>query len=68
MRYQPLRAHRTPQRTLDRYRSPFPVPSSQDLVGRKRASDAKAIHVLSSGIKAAATWGRVEVMQVGSGY
>lgn len=33
----------------------------------KKASDAKTIHVLSSGLKAAATWGRVEAMQVGAG-
>lgn len=36
----------------------------KDVIGRKRPEDAKTIHVLSSGLKAAATWGRVEVLQV----
>ncbi len=30
---------------------------------RRRAEDAKAIHVLSSGLKAGATWARVETLQ-----
>ena len=33
------------------------------MVVRKDPKDAKAIHILSSGIKAAATWGRVEILQ-----
>jgi acyl-CoA oxidase len=33
------------------------------MVARKSPADAKAIHVLSSGIKAAATWTRVETLQ-----
>ncbi|EFJ48478.1 hypothetical protein VOLCADRAFT_104659 [Volvox carteri f. nagariensis] len=33
------------------------------LTAARRPADAKAIHVLSSGLKAAATWGRVEAMQ-----
>ena len=31
---------------------------------RKRPQDAKAIHVMSSGLKAGATWSRVEILQV----
>lgn len=38
--------------------------SLKELLCRKRSEDAKAIHVLSSGLKAAATWGRVEALQV----
>ena len=30
---------------------------------RKRPQDAKAIHVMSSGLKAGATWSRVEILQ-----
>jgi hypothetical protein len=33
------------------------------MVERRRPQDAKAIHVLSSGVKAAATWSRVEALQ-----
>lgn len=35
----------------------------QAMVVQKDPKDAKAIHILSSGIKAAATWGRVEILQ-----
>ena len=35
----------------------------KDVIERKRPEDAKVIHVLSSGIKAVATWTRVETMQ-----
>ncbi|GBF88240.1 hypothetical protein Rsub_00952 [Raphidocelis subcapitata] len=35
----------------------------KDLVAAGRPSDAKTIHIFSSGIKAAATWTRVEVLQ-----
>ncbi|KAG2451240.1 hypothetical protein HYH02_003847 [Chlamydomonas schloesseri] len=41
----------------------FALGHLKSLVAAKKASDAKAIHVLSSGLKAAATWGRVEAMQ-----
>lgn len=35
----------------------------KEMVARRRPQDAKAIHVLTSGIKAAATWSRVEALQ-----
>eukprot|EP00198_Chlamydomonas_reinhardtii_P002617 XP_001691953.1 predicted protein [Chlamydomonas reinhardtii] len=41
----------------------FALGHLKSLVAAKKASDAKTIHVLSSGLKAAATWGRVEAMQ-----
>ncbi|GAX74251.1 hypothetical protein CEUSTIGMA_g1700.t1 [Chlamydomonas eustigma] len=37
--------------------------SLKNILDRKQAQDAKVIHVLSSGIKAAATWWRVEGLQ-----
>ena len=37
--------------------------SLKDILDRKQAKDAKLIHVLSSGLKAAATWLRVEGLQ-----
>ena len=37
---------------------------AQALYMRKRPQDAKAIHVMSSGLKAGATWSRVEILQV----
>lgn len=40
----------------------FPHPL-QEMVARKSPADVKAIHVLSSGLKAAATWSRVEALQ-----
>lgn len=36
----------------------------QTLYMRKRPQDAKAIHVMSSGLKAGATWSRVDILQV----
>lgn len=36
----------------------------QALYMRKRPQDAKAVHVMSSGLKAGATWSRVEILQV----
>ncbi|GIL55049.1 hypothetical protein Vafri_10685 [Volvox africanus] len=41
----------------------FALGHLKTLMAARRTSDAKAIHVLSSGLKAAATWGRVEAMQ-----
>ncbi|GFH26215.1 acyl-coenzyme A oxidase, partial [Haematococcus lacustris] len=35
----------------------------KEMVAAKRAQDGKTIHVLSSGLKAAATWSRVETLQ-----
>lgn len=35
----------------------------QDLAAKGDPQDAKAIHVLSSGLKAAATWSRVDILQ-----
>ena len=35
----------------------------QDLHAKGDAKDGKAIHVLSSGLKAATTWSRVEILQ-----
>lgn len=35
----------------------------QSVFERKRPQDAKLIHVMSSGLKAAATWSRVEILQ-----
>lgn len=35
----------------------------QALYMRKRAEDGKQIHVISSGLKAGATWHRVEILQ-----
>ena len=32
-------------------------------VGQKSAADAKAIHVISSGLKAGSTWSRVDTLQ-----
>ena len=40
------------------------LPRWQALYMRKRPQDAKAIHVMSSGLKAGATWSRVEILQV----
>lgn len=37
--------------------------SLKELMDRKQPSDAKAVHVVSSGLKAGATWTRVEVLQ-----
>jgi hypothetical protein len=37
---------------------------AQALYMRKRPQDGKAIHVMSSGLKAGATWSRVEILQV----
>lgn len=37
--------------------------SLQELAAKGDPGDGKAIHVLSSGLKAAATWGRVEILQ-----
>ena len=36
------------------------------LVKQKGPADAKQIHVMSSGLKAGATWSRVEILQVRS--
>jgi len=33
------------------------------MIASNKPQDAKAVHVLSSGLKAAATWGRVETLQ-----
>ena len=34
------------------------------LVKQRSPADAKQIHVMSSGLKAGATWSRVEILQV----
>ena len=34
------------------------------LVGQKSPADSKRLHVMSSGLKAGATWSRVEILQV----
>lgn len=36
---------------------------AQDLAAKGDPKDGKAIHVLSSGLKAAATWSRVDILQ-----
>lgn len=38
--------------------------SAQLLAKDRRPQDAKLVHVSSSGLKAAATWHRVEILQV----
>ena len=40
-----------------------PLPPLQHILDRKQPQDAKLVHVLSSGLKAAATWLRVEGLQ-----
>jgi hypothetical protein len=51
--------------------SPSPPPpcgrSPQEIAFDAKRPDPKQVHVLSSGLKAAATWTRVEVLQVKDG-
>ena len=43
--------------------SDFSILVMQALYMRKRPEDGKQIHVISSGLKAGATWHRVEILQ-----